>query len=45
MPIQRVTLFRIPDDANVQPMLDAYKMLADSNLKVHACFPLRDVVV
>lgn len=34
MVIQRVTLFKVVDEANVQPMLDAYKTLAETNEKV-----------
>lgn len=34
MVIQRVTLFKVVDEANVQPMLDAYKTLSETNEKV-----------
>ncbi|GAB7363805.1 hypothetical protein MBLNU230_g4372t1 [Neophaeotheca triangularis] len=33
MPIQRITCFKVPDKANIQPILDAYKVVASSNEK------------
>ena len=35
MPVQRITMFKIKDDANVQKMIDQYKIVADTNQKVH----------
>jgi hypothetical protein len=34
MPIQRVTLFRVPDEKNVQLIIDAYKTLEKENQRV-----------
>ena len=34
MVIQRITLFKVVDEANIQPKLDAYKILAETNEKV-----------
>lgn len=34
MVIQRITLFKVVDEANIQPMLDAYKTVAETNQKV-----------
>ena len=33
MPIQRITLFRIVDDANIEPMLNAYRELEATAVK------------
>ncbi|KAF2479201.1 hypothetical protein BDY17DRAFT_327982 [Neohortaea acidophila] len=33
MPIQRVTMFKVPNEANHQPLLDAYKTLEQSQQK------------
>ena len=34
MPVQRITLFKVLDEANVQPILDAYQTVAETNQKV-----------
>ena len=42
MPIQRVTLFRVSDEKNVQPIIDAYKRLEKENERVTLSAPITD---
>ena len=38
MVVQRITMFRMNDEADIQKMIDQYKIVAETNKKVGSCY-------